>query len=77
MKLDLYVFKGCPYCHRVIRYLNKKNIQDVTIHDIHRNEEDRQTLISVGGMEQVPCLFIDGKPLYESLEIIDWFKNRY
>ena len=34
--------------------------------------EDRKTLIEVGGMEQVPCLFIDGKPLYESLDIIAW-----
>ncbi|MBE6736814.1 MAG: NrdH-redoxin, partial [Ruminococcaceae bacterium] len=36
--------------------------------------EDRRRLIEVGGYEQVPCLFIDGKPMYESLDIIDWLK---
>ena len=28
-----------------------------------------------GGKRQVPCLFIDGKPLYESSDIIAWFEQ--
>lgn len=28
-----------------------------------------------GGKHQVPCLFIDGKPLYESSDIIAWFEQ--
>ena len=32
-------------------------------------------LIEHGGKEQVPCLFIDGKPLYESLDIIAWLEE--
>ena len=48
--------------------------QGIELHNIHKNEADRQRLIEVGGYEQVPCLFIDGKPLYESLDIIDWLK---
>ena len=32
-------------------------------------------LIQVGGKQQVPCLFIDGKPLYESLDIIRWLEE--
>lgn len=27
------------------------------------------------GKRQVPCLFIDGKPLYESSDIIAWFEQ--
>ena len=45
------------------------------LHDIHKNEADRQRLIEAGGKEQVPCLFIDGKPMYESLDIIDWLEG--
>ena len=74
MKLDLYMFPACPYCQRVIRYLESAGREDIIFHDILENEEDRQTLIRVGGMEQVPCLFIDGKPMYESDDIVQWLR---
>ena len=34
-----------------------------------------EQLVSIGGKRQVPCLFIDGKPLYESLDIIKWLEE--
>lgn len=72
MKLDLYMFPSCPYCRRVMAMIDASGRKDVVYHNIHANETDRQTLIRVGGKEQVPCLFIDGKPMYESQDIIDW-----
>ena len=75
MKLELYKFDSCPYCRRVMDYIEKSGRTDIEYKDIHQNPEDRKTLILVGGKEQVPCLFIDGKPLYESLDIIDWLKK--
>lgn len=74
MKLELYMFETCPYCRRVLNYLDESGRTDVELHNIHKNTEDRQRLIEVGGMEQVPCLFVDGVPMYESLDIIDWLK---
>lgn len=74
MKLDLYKFETCPYCRRVLRAIGKSGRTDVELHDIHTNEEDRIYLIAHGGKEQVPCLFIDGEPLYESDEIIAWLE---
>ena len=73
-KLDLYMFESCPYCRRVLKAIEASGRTDVELHNIHKNAEDRKTLIEVGGMEQVPCLFIDGKPMYESLDIIDWLQ---
>jgi glutaredoxin len=29
----------------------------------------------VGGKHQVPCLFIDGDPMYESDDIVAWMKR--
>ena len=72
MKLDLYMFQCCPFCRRVIAAIEAQGRTDVTLHDIHKSEEDRAALLQTGGKEQVPCLFIDGKPLYESMDIIDW-----
>lgn len=74
MKLELYMFETCPFCRRVMNYIAESGRTDVELHDIHKNAADRMRLIEVGGMEQVPCLFIDGKPMYESLDIIDWLK---
>ena len=43
--------------------------------DTMQNPSFRQELLEVGGKTQVPCLFIDGKPLYESDDIIDYMKD--
>lgn len=74
MKLELYMLDTCPFCRRVLKYLDESGRTDVELHNIHKSEADRQRLIEVGGVEQVPCLFIDGVPMYESLDIIDWLK---
>ncbi len=75
MKLELYMFETCPFCRRVLNYIDESGRTDVELHDIRKNEADRRRLIEVGGYEQVPCLFIDGQPLYESLDIIAWLKE--
>lgn len=72
MTLDLYKFDSCPYCQRVLKVIRDSGRTDITLHDTRESAEDRQFLIENGGKNQVPCLFIDGKPLYESLDIIDW-----
>ena len=72
--LILYHFKGCPYCQRVRDYLSKEGIT-VAMKDTHENPAYRDELIQIGGKSQVPCLVIDGKPLYESLDIIEWFRK--
>ncbi len=75
MQLDLYMFETCPYCQKVMREIQAEGRTDIVFHDIHKEEEDRQTLIHVGGKEQVPCLFIDGVPMYESDDIVAWLKS--
>lgn len=74
MKLELYMFETCPYCRKVINVIEEMGRDDIEFHDIRKNDEDRQRLVEVGGKQQVPCLFIDGKPMYESDDIIDWLK---
>jgi glutaredoxin 3 len=74
VQLTLYHFMGCPYCQRVRDYLNKEGIK-VPMKDTQENPAYRDELIKIGGKPQVPCLVIDGKALYESLDIIEWFKK--
>ena len=75
MKLELFKFDSCPYCQRVLRELERSGRTDVELLDTHENPENQARLVREGGLDQVPCLFVDGKPLYESLDIIDWLKR--
>jgi glutaredoxin len=66
--LELYYLPTCPYSLKVLRFMESNGIAI----DLKSTTEpvNAQTLIEVGGKNQVPCLFIDGKPLYESDDII-------
>ena len=48
---------------------------DIEMHDTSKDHNDRETLLKVGGKGQVPCLFIDGRPMYESSHIIDYLQT--
>lgn len=73
MKLELHKRDTCPYCQRVMAVIDQLG-SPVEMHDIERNPADLERLVSVGGKRQVPCLFIDGQPLYESVDIIQWLQ---
>lgn len=72
--LELYIKNSCPFCHKVLSFMEENNIT-LPLHNIDESDEDREHLIEVGGKRQVPCLFIDGKALYESSDIIDYLKE--
>lgn len=74
--LELYVLDGCPFCSRVLRYMKAHGIE-LPIKNVSRDPEAREYLINAGGKLQAPCLFIDGKALYESLDIIDWLEANF
>ena len=75
-QLSLYYFSGCPFCQKVLRYLESKDIK-VTLKDTHEKEQFRQELLKAGGKTQVPCLVVDGRALYESDDIVEWLKRNY
>lgn len=51
--------------------MREKDIK-LPLKDVSADKEALNTLIATGGKNQVPCLFIDGVPLYESDDIIDY-----
>ena len=73
--LTLYYMPMCPFCIKVLNYLKAKGIS-VTLKDISANPHYEQELVKLGGKGQVPCLVIDGKALYESNDIIQWFERQ-
>ncbi|MBR2750409.1 MAG: glutathione S-transferase N-terminal domain-containing protein [Clostridiales bacterium] len=75
MDLKLYKFDSCPYCQKVFHEIEAQGRTDIEYRDIRENKEYYQELLRVGGIDQVPCLFIDGKPLYESDDIVQWLRE--
>lgn len=73
-ELELFIKPSCPYCKKVMRYMAVHAIE-IPLSDITSNPEAAEKLIEVGGKRQVPCLFIDGKPLYESDDIVAWLNK--
>lgn len=74
--LVLYYRPTCPFCVRVLKRMKDLGIEDaIVLKNISDDTEAEATLISVGGKRQVPCLFIDGEPLYESGDIVTWLEG--
>lgn len=73
-ELELFMKPTCPYCIKVMNFMSENNIT-IPLRDIVADESAAETLVTVGGKRQVPCLFIDGKPLYESGDIIEWLRD--
>jgi glutaredoxin len=73
--LTLYYFSTCPYCKKVLNVIDENDLDQIELKNINQDQEAEEELIEVGGKRQVPCLFIDGEPLYESDDIVDWLKS--
>ena len=72
--LVLYHFEWCPFCVRVREYLQDRGIE-ITEKDTKQDPQAQAELIEKTGKTQVPCLFIDGEPLFESGDIVKWFEE--
>ncbi len=72
-ELTLYHFPSCPFCRIVFDCLSRLDIE-IPMRDIQAEPGAREDLLEIGGKSQVPCLVIDGKPMYESGDIIRWLE---
>ncbi len=74
-KLKLYTSNNCPFCVRVKNFIQENNIEGIEYANISESKEERDFLMLNGGMMQVPCLFVDDEPMYESADIINYLKG--
>ncbi|MDR2672884.1 MAG: glutathione S-transferase N-terminal domain-containing protein [Coriobacteriales bacterium] len=74
-ELKLYYLPTCPFSLKVLRFLESNSI----VLDLHSTTEpaNKEYLLKHGGKNQVPCLFIGDRPLYESDDIIDYLSEKY
>lgn len=75
-KLELFYKDSCPFCHKVLDFMNENGIV-VDLLDVVSEPANKERLIQVGGKSQVPCLFVDGEPMYESMDIINFLAKEF
>ena len=73
--LDLYILESCPYCKKVMSFLDENGIKYNKI-DI-RNKTSEEALIQIGGKRQVPFLIDKDRniQMYESNDIVEYLKT--
>jgi glutaredoxin len=78
MKLELYYFPECPYCQIVLDKINDLKINEkIDFKNTRQSAEAYQFHRETTGRSTVPCLYIDDKPMFESLDIIDWLDKHF
>ena len=73
--LVLYKYDACPYCRLVLGRLARLDNVHVDLRDTLRDPGARRELYDLTGRTQVPCLLIDGEPLFESADIARWLER--
>ena len=73
--LELFILETCPYCKKVMDFLDKKELKYRKFDII--NKETEESLIQLGGKRQVPFLVDTERniQMYESDDIIEYLKT--
>ena len=72
----LYQFPECPYCKRVLHAIDSLSL-DIPQRNTRKNPEWRTDLRRRTGRTQVPCLFIEGNAMFESLDIVAYLERNH
>lgn len=72
-ELVLYKFDACPYCQIAMAAAEDLGVP-LTLRDTRRDPSARADHVARTGRTQVPCLTIDGEPLFESADIVAWLQ---
>ena len=72
--LDFYYYEECPYCRKVMRVIDELKIQ-VNYCNTRKEANHLNKLMKDTGLSQVPCLYIDGKPMFETSDIMNWLRE--
>ncbi len=76
MALQLYHRWHCPYSKRVRDFIEAENLGSrIEFIEIGEVDGAEAKLGELTGRAQVPCLVIDGEPMLESAEIVQWLQT--
>ena len=75
--LILYTKNGCPFCHKVLDFVEERGIE-IEEREVYSSEKNMAELLEKGGKRQIPFLHdtSDDTMMYESGDIIEYLKTR-
>ncbi len=75
MMIDLFIMETCPYCKKVMSFMDENHIKYNKI-DIS-DKASEEVLINLGGKRQVPFMVDKDRniQMYESNDIIEYVKT--
>lgn len=75
MNLELYHRENCPFSAKVREFIHRHHLaKQIDFLDVDEEPAALEDLIEKTDDEQVPCLVVDGEPILESDDIIDWLE---
>lgn len=72
--ITLYYSPRCPYSKKVLAYLKQNGIT-IPMKNVNADASAKKELLEQGGYLIVPCLIVDGNPIYDSSHIIEWLSE--
>ena len=75
MDYKLYAATYCPYCKKVIDFMEKEGIDKVDVLFVDKDDDAKKALLEGSGGKQVPCLNIGDEWMLESDDIIAYMKE--
>lgn len=76
MTLELYYYDQCPFCQKVLRKIKELSLEDkITFKNTLQTPENQEYHLKTTGRTTVPCLYVDGSPLFESSDICIWLEK--
>jgi glutaredoxin 3 len=70
-QMMLYYSPKCPYSRKVLAYLDNTGIK-IPMKNVLAEAGASDELLAKGGHLIVPCLIVNGQPIYNATDIIDW-----
>ena len=76
MRIELYHRWHCPYSKRVRDFVDENALgEKVEYLELGEAEGAEDKLADLTGGSQVPCLVVDGEPILQSADIVDWLRT--
>ena len=72
--VTLYIHAGCPFCQKVLDYLEEMS-KTLPIKNLKAHPEFQKELFNLTGKNEHPCLVVDEEALFESKTIILWLEE--
>lgn len=76
MNIQLFHLWHCPFSRRVRDFIEEHRLENkVEYVELSESPGARERLDALIGHVQVPCLVVEGRPMIDSAEIIQWLQK--